>query len=169
MKKQILVLVGYGDTFFDQKSRKCIAKSEDFKEKISKAMETGRYHGVVLVNETSDTFDYINLNGQIKESSIINVKLCSQQIFNKNNELSLWDHEGKEQIVMDGNNLDFLLPPDQFNLSLAGVDINGIFVSFIEEAKSLGYNITVYSDIIKPYNKNTILTIRSSKVKFRAA
>lgn len=169
MKKQILLLVGYGDIFFDSKSRKCIAKSEDFKEKISKIIETGKYTGVVLVNETSDTFENVNLDGKINRSSIINVKLCSQQVFNKNNELTLFSTDGLEEIVMDGNNLDFILPPEQYSLSIAGVDINGIFVSLIEEARSLGYNLTVYSDIIKPYNKNTISTIRSSRVKFRAA
>lgn len=169
MKKQILVLVGFGDTFFYKDSKKCIPKAEEFTTKINAILATGKYYGVVKVNESSDTFEYVTVSDSIKPSSVVNVKLCSNRVFNMNNEISIKDSVNGDELLFNGNQLDFLLPPEEFALSIAGVDINGIFISLIEEAKNCGYNITVYSDLIKPFNKNTIMAIRNSKVKFKAA
>ena len=58
--------------------------------------------------------------------------------------------------MLNGDQIDYLLPPDKYNLFVAGIDINGIFMDFVPKAEALGYEVTVYSDIIKPYTRETI-------------
>lgn len=169
MKKQILVLVGFGDTFFFKDSKKCIVKAEEYTAKIKEILSSGKFSGVVKINEASDTFEYVDVADVISPTSIINMKLCSNRVFNINNEISLRDSGNNSEVLLDGNQLDYLLPPEHYSLFIAGVDINGIFINFIDECKNLGYTTTVFSDIIKPFNKNTVVAIRNSKVKFKAA
>ena len=71
--------------------------------------------------------------------------------------------------LFNGNQFDFIVRPQDYDIHICGIDINGIFVSAIDQLLSLGYHVTIYSDMIKPFSKKTITHIKSSNVKFVSA
>ena len=100
----------------------------------------------------------INPLKDVKQSKIIDLKLCSNDFFSINNQVTIKSciENDKNETVLNGDQIDYLLPPDKYNLFVAGIDINGIFMDFVPKAEALGYEVTVYSDIIKPYTRETI-------------
>ena len=165
----MLLLFGIGDTFFSEKSRRCIKRAPDIYTKIEKAIKNDKNHffGAVRFNEPADTFNQININTLIPTSRIIDVKLCSNTPFGINNQIAIPDISTGEEVLLNGDQLDFLIRPEEFEVHIAGIDINGIFIKLIQQLLAKEYEVIVYSDAIKPYNRNTIDVIRDSKVRFR--
>ena len=62
-----------------------------------------------------------------------------------------------------------MLRPQDYDIHICGIDINGIFVEAIDQLLDLGFDVTIYSDLIKPFSKKTINHIRNSNVKFVSA
>lgn len=169
MKKTMLFLFGIGDTFLSSKSRRCIRRHDEVIAKVDKAIENGKdgYFGVVRFNEPSDTFVDVNPYAIFPSSRIIDVKLCSNDPFDMNNEIKLFDGTNDAEVVLHGNQLDHVIRPEDFDVHIAGIDINGVFIPLIDKMLAGGFDVTVYSDAIKPYNRSTIDAIRNSKVRFR--
>jgi hypothetical protein len=169
MKKSMLFLFGVGDTFFSDKSRRCIKRAPEIYSKIERAMKNDKnnFYGVVRFNEPSDTFEKVNLSDLVPSERIIDVKLCSNDPFGINNQISIPDIQNHDDLLLNGDQLDFLIRPHEYNLHIAGIDINGIFIQLINDLINKDYNVLVYSDAIKPYNRDTIEAIRNSKVRFR--
>ncbi len=86
-------------------------------------------------------------------------------MFHVNNEIAIRDYEG-DTMLFNGNQLDWLLRPQDYEVHILGVDINGVFIDTLNFLVKKGYNITVYSDAIKPYSKKTIMHIKNTGVKF---
>lgn len=167
MKKNILVVFGIGDTFCDESSPRCIKRgksgpvlAKDIKSLISNGSDD--MFGFVSIKEPSDTNFKVDALTDVNKSRIIEHKLCSRSVFNLNNQISVPGSEDDSETILDGNQLDHILPPEEYKLFVSGIDINGIFNSFIDEASELGYEIVVYSNAIKPLNKETINHIVSS-------
>ena len=169
MKKSVLFVFGMGDTFFSERSKRCIKRSGDISAKVEKAINSDRndFFGVVRFNEPSDTFYKVNIADMVKTSRIIDVKLCSNQPFGVNNQISIPDETNDDTVLLNGDHLDHLIRPGEFDIHIAGIDINGIFIPLIKQLLDKGFDVTVYSDAIKPYNRGTIEAIRDSKVRFR--
>lgn len=123
------------------------------------------FGALICVNSSAETFNVVNPAALVAPTKVIDVKLCTDELFHINNEVSLTDHDGQE-ILLNGNQLDWLFKPADYDVHILGVDINGVFINAIEYLKQKGYNITVYSDVIKPYSKKTIQHIKTSGVKF---
>lgn len=172
MKKTMLVVFGLGDTFCDTKSHRCIKRGPVLFEQSCKLLQKSKhnFYGVVRVNEPSDTFKEVDIAEHSVMSRVIDVKLCSNSLFDTNNQISVnsSDNTGVTggQMILDGNQLDHVLPPEEYDLCIAGIDINGVFINLMSELEEMGYNVTVFSDIIKPFSKQTIDTIKRSKVRF---
>lgn len=98
-------------------------------------------------------------------TKVINIKLCEDELFHINNEISITDYES-DTLLFNGDQLDFLLRPEEYDIHILGVDINGVFINTINFLIEKGYNVTVYSDSIRPYSKKTILHIKHTGVKF---
>ena len=161
MKKKILVIFGIGDVFCSESSPRCIRKGKTgpsvvngIKKLINKNGKD--YYGYLIVNEPLDTFNNVNVVSGIKKSKVIKVKLCSRGIFNVNNQLIVTDHDDISEIVLDGDQLDYILRPEDFEIHVVGIDINGIFSSFIHDTLKKKYSVTVFSDMIRAFNKDTI-------------
>ena len=178
MKKNILVVFGIGDTFCDEASPRCIKRNKSgpiLAKEISGLIDTNSddFFGFVAVNEPSDTNYKVNALSGVLGSRIIEHKLCSRSLFDTNNQLVVPGQNGESETVLDGSQLDHVLPPEEYKLFVSGIDINGIFNSFIDEASSYGYEVVVYSNAIKPLNKDTINHIvsasknRNKNVSFR--
>jgi len=177
MKKNILMVFGIGDTFCDINSPRCIKRGKtgpDLAKHIEKIVKSDKhdYDGYVFIHEPQDTISTINVLGDIEPSKVVDVKLCSSSVFDMNNQIMITDIiEGA--VVLDGNQFDHVLRPEDYNLFVAGIDINGVFNTFVKEASVLGYSVTIYSDIIKPFSKDTINNIitavkdRNKDVVFR--
>ena len=165
----MLFLFGIGDTFFSERSKRCIKRSSDIAGKVERALSNEKkdFFGVVRFNEPSDTFNKVNVTEGVPSSRIIDVKLCSNDPFGINNQISIPDETNSEEVILNGDQLDHLIKADEYEIHVAGIDINGIFIPLINKLIDRGYDVTVYSDAIKPYNRNTIDEIRNSKVRFR--
>lgn len=166
MKKSILMLFGVGDVFCDEASHRCIKRGSVIADKAMDILERSKhdFFGVVRVNEPSDTFRKIDVKDKVSNTRVIDVKLCSGSVFDSNNQITVPGIGGDH--VLDGDQLDHILPPEKYDIYIAGIDINGVFIDLMGELQDRGYNATVFSDIIKPFSKATIETIKSSRVRF---
>lgn len=178
MKKNILMVFGIGDAFCDINSPRCIKRGKigpELARQVSKILSSPKhdYDGYVFVHEPQDTIDAVDVFKDIPKSKVIDVKLCSSSLYDLNNQITIDDIDGDGDIVLDGDQLDHVLPPDEFNLFVTGIDINGVFNTLVKEASALGYSTTIFSDAIKPFSKDTISNIiaavkdRSKDVVFR--
>jgi hypothetical protein len=168
MKKAILFTFGIGDTFCSEKSTRVIRRGPAIANQARNLAKSTKYDffGVVRVNEPLDTFRDINLAKDIPNTRVIDVKLCSNSVFDINNQITIPGVDDSPEVILDGNQLDHIIRADEFEIFIAGIDINGVFVRFMRELEKRGYSATIFSDIIKPFNKNTIEVIKNSKVKF---
>lgn len=163
----MLFVFGVGDNFFADSSQKQIKRSTEIIESVDRLLASNEFFGVVRVNELKDTFAEVNPFSAVKPTTrLIDFKLCTDSMFDKYNQIVITGSD-KTETVLDGNQLDYVLPADEYNIYIAGIDINGIFVEFIKQFEKLGYSINVFSDIIKPFNKQTIQAIKDSKARFR--
>ena len=166
MKKTMLFLFGFGDTFCDTKSHRCIKRGLELVNQSLELLANPKYnfYGVVRVNEPSDTFNTIDIGKHVNPNRLIDVKLCANSLFSNNNQISIPGSGG--DTILDGNQLDFVISPEDFNISIAGIDINGIFINSIDELIDRGFSVNVFSNIIKPFTKSTIDSIKKSKARF---
>ena len=83
------------------------------------------------------------------------------------NEVKLVE-EDNSSLLLNGNQLDYILPSKDFEIHLCGVDINGVYVNFIKELLEKGYVVYLYSDLIKRYRdtENNIKTIKHPNFKY---
>lgn len=170
MKKVALIAFGIADGYCHTESQRLINNGPELFNKVHSILkDSGSVLGAyVSVNNPADTFRYINFNNIVPQTKIINFKLCSNEFLHLNNEISLTDYSN-DTMLFDGNQLDFILPPKDYDIHICGIDINGVFINAINSLIKLGYSVTVYSDAIKPFSKRTILHIKDSDVKFVSA
>jgi hypothetical protein len=170
MKKNILLVFGLGDAFCSEKSHRLIKRGPAIANKVKQIIgsDTDKVYGYVQINEPSDTFNDIDVFSDLeKKQRVIGLKLCANNIMDTNNQIIVKSANLTEETILDGNQLDHVLPSSKYEISIAGIDINGIFIDTVKRLKSMGYSVTVYSDAIKPFNKATVDVIRNSKVRFR--
>lgn len=168
MNKKIVIFVfGVADGFCSETSPRFLSNGKEIVAKTKDILaETGkRFGGIVYVNSPADTFEKVNIAELVAPTKVIDIKLCAEKLIHANNEMAITDiHGGK--MLFNGDQLDFVLRPEEFEVHILGVDINGIFIDTIDSLIQLGYDVTVYSDIIKPFSKKTIQHIKNSNCKF---
>lgn len=170
MKKVALIAFGIADGYCHQDSSRLINIGPELFSRVKETLKSsgstlGAY---VSVNNPSDSFNFVNVSGLIPETKIINFKLCIDSFLHPNNEITITDHSNNK-ILFDGDKLDFILRPQDYDIHICGIDINGVFIEAIDQLIKLGFNVTIYSDLIKPFSKKTINHIRNSNVRFVSA
>ncbi len=170
MKKVALITFGIADGYCHKDSPRLINNGPELYAKILDILKnSGASLGAyVSVNNPADTNNIVNVEKIIPATKIINVKLCTDQFIHVNNEMTIKDYSG-DNMLFDGNQIDFILRPQDYDIHICGIDINGVFINAINSLVKLGYSVTVYSDTIKPFSKKTILHIKNSDVKFVSA
>jgi hypothetical protein len=169
MKKNIILIVaGVGDFFFGKNSYKNINKKEELLGSIETIVEKDNYKAVVNLTTPHDTLDNINVFKNLRQQSVVTHTLHSEKFLHKNNEIALTSVDN-EEILLDGDQLDFVLRPQDYDIHICGVDVNGAFKSTIEDLLAAGYHVTVYSDAIRPFNSTAkyISGLNKTTSKFR--
>jgi hypothetical protein len=169
MKKNIILIVaGVGDFFFGKNSYKNINKKEELLGSIETIVEKDNYKAVVNLTTPHDTLDNINVFKNLRQQSVVTHTLHYEKFLHKNNEIALTSVDN-EEILLDGDQLDFVLRPQDYDIHICGVDVNGAFKSTIEDLLAAGYHVTVYSDAIRPFNSTAkyISGLNKTTSKFR--
>lgn len=160
MKKNILVVFGIGDTFCIPNSIKFLKSGEKIYKDVEKLIVDNKknYHAFLNIQEIADRSVRIYPFSKQPRSKIIDIKLFNPNIMSSQNHMIIHPSNEKsgEDIVKLPDYIEVLFHPREYNVSICGIDINGAFVNFTKDLINLGYYITVYSDIIKPFNKDTI-------------
>lgn len=166
-KKVVLIVAGAGDFFFGSQSNKTIDKKDKLLGSIQEIVDRKNYKAVVNLTTPHETFKEVNVLRNVRPQSVVGFTLHSEEFFHKNNELSLLSLEN-EVLLQDGDQFDFLFPSSDFDIHICGVDINGAFRKTIETLLDKEYQVTVYSDAIRPF-KHTHKYISSlqNKPSFR--
>jgi hypothetical protein len=168
MKKAMLFTFGIGDTFCSEKSLRVAKRGPAMAQQVYDLISSNKYNffGVVRVNDPLDTFKEVNFKKYFPDTKVIDVKLCSGSVFDNNNQVSIPGIGDNPDVVLDGSHLAHVIRAEEYDIYIAGIDINGVFIRFMKELEKSGYTATIFSDIIKPFNKSTIEVIKSSKAKF---
>jgi hypothetical protein len=157
-KRNVLFIFGVGDTFCYKDSHKFLKAGEKILTDVSNLIEEDKkkYFGYINLLEFNDHNKKVNPLKNAKASKVIDFRMYDQKVFSKQNFMSLTGVDGVADITMEAQNLPFVLPPEDFNIFICGIDINGAFMNTIDSLITEGYHVTVFSDIIKPYSKETI-------------
>ena len=167
MKKIVLFVYGVADGFCSEESPRFLANGKEIVNKVKDILaNTGkRFGGLVYINSPADTFEKIDVASFVQGKKVIDLKLCADRLLHVNNELTLQDQDGSK-MLFNGDQLDFIIRPQDYEVHILGIDINGIFIDSIDTLTKLGYDVTVYSDVIKPFSKKTVQHIKQSACKF---
>lgn len=170
MKKIALLSFGIADGYCNPASNRVVTNGPQLYRKVLEhlAASNNQVGAYVAINNPADTSNIVNVDKNLQPTKIINLKLCTDQFLHVNNELSLTDYEG-DTMLFNGNQLDFIIRPKDFDIHICGIDINGVFIDAIDSLLDLGYYVTVYSDMIKPFSKKTIMHIKHRNIKFVSA
>jgi hypothetical protein len=160
MKKNIILLtIGVGDFFFSPSHNSKVANQKEFVGKVEALLKRNTYKCVVNVSTPNDSTDNVNVFESLRPQSVVKLVVHADQLLHPTNELSLLSLDN-EVLLFNGNEFDHLLRPQDYDIHICGIDINGIFSTAISELIAKGYNVTLYSDAIKPF-KNTYKFISS--------
>lgn len=151
-KNKLLLATGIDDTFFSTNSRRHLIHGIELGAKIVKYIDEQKdqYFGVINLAIPTAYYKDITPFEPIAPTRLINVVLNSNSLLNISNEVSLINDE-KEVMLFNGNELDFLAPPKDFEIHIIGVDVNGIYKQIIPELLEKGYKVYLYSDMIKRF------------------
>ena len=167
-KNTILIVSGAGDFFFSANPSRKISKKEELLETIKTVVGNKAYSAVVNLTTINDTTDSVNVFKGLRKQSVIDFTLHSDKFLHSNNEMVITSVDG-DDVVRDGDQFDFLFRPEEYEVHLCGVDLNGTFKSVIEDLLAAGYQVVVYSDVFRPFTPTTKLINKINKTtpKFR--
>lgn len=149
-KNIILIVAGVGDFFFSPDSSKPIKNKESLLENLNKIVNKNNYKAIVNLTTPYETLKDVNIFNNLRPQSVIDFTLHSENFLHKNNEISLTTLEN-EKLLQDGDQFDFILRPQEYDIHICGMDLKGSFKNTIEELLDKGYHVTVYSDAIRPF------------------
>lgn len=167
-KNKILLVSGIADTFFSPHSRRKLEYGFELAEKIQTLVDnTSNYFGFINLTIPTDKNNDVYVFKNKRTQRVINLTLHSEKLLDVVNEVKLVE-EDNSSLLLNGNQLDYILPSKDFEIHLCGVDINGVYVNFIKELLEKGYVVYLYSDLIKRYRdtENNIKTIKHPNFKY---
>lgn len=151
MKKNVvLILAGVGDFFFGSSSNKTIDKKEKLLNNIKDIVSQKNFKAIVDLTTPHETFKEVNVLNDVRPQSVVGFTLHSEEFLHKNNEMTLLSLDN-EDLLRNGDDFDFIFPSTDYDVHICGVDINGAFRNTIESLLDRNYQVTVYSDAIRPF------------------
>jgi hypothetical protein len=167
-KNIILIVAGAGDFFFGSDSNKVIKNKESLLSSLNTIVDKNNYKAVVNLTTPHDTLNSVNIFRKVREQALIDFTLHSESFLHRNNEISVTTQDN-EELLLDGDQFDFLLRPKDFDVHLCGIDLNGSFKNTIEDLLEKGFHVTVYSDAIRPFTSTSkyINSLNKTTPKFR--
>lgn len=159
-KKVVLLLVGVSDVFCDPDSPRFIATSQRTVGAVDKlADKMSKISALVNVTPPSDTFKKVKFQHPVKSKNV-KFDLFTKTFLNQFNVFALNSSVDNETVLMKADQFDFVFDPEEYEVHIAGIDIYGIFTSIIDDLRDRGFDIVVYSDVIRPYNKQVVEHLR---------
>lgn len=159
MKNIALMLVGAEDSFLSPDSTRQLYDREGLVKSLNDVIQTrGKYIVDVTTRSRKNTVSVLE---GVRPQSIISY-VVHEEFGDTANELILNTHDG-EQLYMNGDQLDFVLPPKNFEIHIAGIDINGIMKSVIDKLLDLGYKVVLYTDAARALSNNHKYAITLNK------
>ena len=150
-KNKLLLVSGLDDTFFSPNSRRHLIHGAELGNKIIKHITNSpdQYYGYINLALPTAYWKEIQPFTAVKDSRLVHITLNSNSILHISNEIALPTVEGPK--LFNGNDLDFILPPKDYEIHIVGVDINGYFKGIIQDLLAKGYKVYLYSDMIKRF------------------
>lgn len=159
MKKNALIIVGVADTFCGKNSPKFLKAGEKIYSDTQRLLKDNKknYSVVLNIQQFNDSNRTVNPLQDSKTSRVLNLKLFNENPLTGVNTLHIPGSKKEDAgITISADRLDTVLSPKDYNIFICGIDIDGLFQPMIQRLIGEGYYVTVYSDIIKPFSKETI-------------
>lgn len=147
--KKALIIFGINDETISDKWG--ISSIKTILEKINDFVSSGDFSKIVLV----DSSNYYSFN----KYSIVNIKKFNNPLFSNENELKILSHDN-EEILLNSNQIDYILPVNEYKITVAGLDLLGSLSDGIKDLNKIGYHITVHPNLIKAWKNITYDKIR---------
>lgn len=154
-KKVVLVVAGITDTLCSSNSRKKIRNNEELVSKVKnviKRVNDSNYTALVNFSYPSDPMKDVNVFEDYPETRVVNIKIHSNSFIRKDNEIAIMDHDGNE-LLFNGDDFSFLFRPEEYDVYLCGIDLNGIFTNTIKELLDQGYSVKAFSDCLSALSR----------------
>ncbi len=152
-RKNIILLVsGVADTFFSPDSRRQLAHTNDLDGRIQRLIDDNKDNifGYVDLLTPGDSRRQVNLFEKVRDQRVLTVRLNSNNLFDKLNDLAVVE-EDKSILRATSNELDHIIRPEDFEIHICGVDLHGVYKNTIDQLLERGYDVYLYSDMIKRF------------------
>lgn len=168
-KNIILLVSGVADTFFSTNSHKQLQHTNELDSRIKSLIDQNKdkFFGYIDVLGPKDQRKDVNVFNGIRNQRIVNLRLNSTNLIDHTNELSVVQEDGSK-MQLSGRDLDFVLRPEDYEIHICGVDLHGMYKTVLTELLEKGYNVTLYSDMLKRYKgtEDSIKSIRNRKFEY---
>ena len=166
-KKVALIVAGVGDTLLSNNSRKKIKNNENFVERVKDVIETvteNNYTALINFYYPSDTFKDVKVFSKYPKTRKVDIKIHSNSLLQKDNEISIIDHDDQE-LLYNGDDFTFFFRPEEYDVYLCGIDLNGIYSNSIKELLDKGYKVKAFSDCLSafPTTRKYMNTLQRNK------
>ena len=166
-KHRILITTGIADTFFSETSPRKLEYGFELKDKIEKMVSytgTKVYSNFISLNTQFDSNKIVNVFKHLPSSKVLTCNLNEYSITHSWNIFKTTETDNLTSVLVNGSDFDFIFPPEEYEVHLCGVDLNGFYKDIIGELLSLKYKVYLYSDLMKRF-KNTEVAITNIKDK----
>lgn len=168
MKKIALLTFGITDDFCHPDSKFRIPKSDILFEKITASLKENGLPDVIVditpYGHVHETIDILKKFSNVKSIELTHIDKNS--ILSVENYFDIKELDSTNKKRINGSNFDFIITPDEYDIYVSGIDFNGSFIKILPELISLGYRITVLSDMSRLYNKNTATFFEANNIRF---
>lgn len=155
-RKSVLIVSMLNDQTTNPSGPKAIPNANKSLEKLQTAFASGniKHNAVIAVDYSGSKNSKWSSGKLIPNSKVIKVELQSDNWFGKENLMHIPESTGEDTTVQYFDNIDFLLPTHEYDLTFAGIDFFGTMSASMKELASRGYRIRYYSDCSHFYGRN---------------
>lgn len=158
-KNVVLIIAGAGTHFLGPQSKKTIKNKEALLTNLEFLANRKNNKAVVNLTTSTDTLDGIDVFNNVRKEALAKITLHSDDMLDEKNELQIRTHEGEDKLF-HGNAFDFIFRPQDYEVQICGIDLNGSLKNTIESLLNKGFKVTVFSDAVRPFT-NTAQYINS--------
>ena len=155
-RKTVLVVSMLNDQTTNPENPKSISNADKSLEKLQSSLAAGniKHDAVITVDYSGSKNSKWSQGNLVPKNKIIKVELQSDNWFGKENLMHVPESEGDGTKSEYFDNIDFLLRPSEYDLTLAGIDFFGTMSASMKELAKRGYRIRYYTDCSHFYGRN---------------
>ena len=155
-RKSVLVVSMLNDQTTNHENPKAIPNADKSLEKLQTSLAAGniKHDAVITVDYSGSKNSKWSSGKLVPNNKVIKVELQSDNWFGKENLMRIPESTGDDVVAQHFNNIDFLLPTSEYDLTFAGIDFFGTMSASMKELAARGYRIRYYSDCSHFYGRN---------------